>query len=150
MEAERVDEVRVFGEREKDDGGVGGLQTQGEGEDLFDGNAEEDAHGLEGGEGGGELDEACEKGVGGGLLGAEIEGGVLEEEEGVEGFDALVAHRLVGGVEVDGGCGVGLDGEGEVEGEDGVDHEGCVVEVVHLVEQLAELLGEGRTLQLHV
>lgn len=108
------------------------------------------AQASEGGEGGGELDEAREKGVGGGLLGAEIEGGVLEEEEGVEGFDVLVAHWLVGGVEVDGGCGVGLDGEGEVEGEDGVDHEGCVVEVVHLVEQLAELLGEGRTLQQHV
>lgn len=46
MESERVDEVRVFGEREKDNGGVGGLQTQSEGEDLFDGNAEEDSSGL--------------------------------------------------------------------------------------------------------
>ena len=34
--------------------------------------------------------------------------------------------------------------------EDGVDHEGGVVEVIHLVEQLAELFGEERLFDLDI
>lgn len=150
VEVEGVDEVRVLGDGHHDDRRVGGLQAEGEREDLLQRDVEEDAHALEGEEGRGELKEAREQRVHGSLLGAQVEGGLLEEEEGVVGLDVVLVDRLVGGVELDAGFGLGLHGEREVEREDGVDHEGGVVEVVHFVEQLAELLGEERLLDLDV
>ena len=131
----------VFGEREHDHGRVGGLKAEGQGKHLLDRNTKKDAHSFEGREGRGDFNEACEERVGGGFFGTKIKGRILEEKEGVEGLDVLITYGFVGGVEVDGGFGIGLDGKSKMEGQDRVDHEGCVMEVVHFIVQLRELLG---------